>query len=102
MIATERYNFIEKVRNECIERKVGKENISDKLDKIFLNKWLAFPIFAIIMFLVYYLSVGVVGETTVDFINHAIEGLADGTEYSILRMNVSGTLFANTSGLILI
>lgn len=68
VIATERYSFIEKVKKECSKKIEAKKSITDKLDKIFLNKWLAFPIFVIIMFLVYYLSVGVVGSSTVDFV----------------------------------
>ena len=68
VIATERYSFIEKVKKECSKKIEVKTSITDKLDKIFLNKWLAFPIFVVIMFLVYYLSVGVVGSSTVDFV----------------------------------
>ena len=68
VIATERYSFIEKVKKECSKKVEVKTSITDKLDKIFLNKWLAFPIFVVIMFLVYYLSVGVVGSSTVDFV----------------------------------
>lgn len=72
-IATERYNFIETVVNQCVSRKKVNKNISEKLDKIFLNKWFAFPIFIIIMFLIYYLSVGVVGSATVDWIGEKIQ-----------------------------
>ena len=70
VIATERYEFIEKVKKDSVVKAEIKESVSDKLDKIFLNKWIAFPIFAIIMFLVYYLSVGVVGSATVDMIGN--------------------------------
>ena len=44
-IATERYEFIEQVKKETIIKHNVKENISDKLDKILLNKWYAFPIY---------------------------------------------------------
>lgn len=67
-IATERYKFIEDVKANCFKKTKQTETISDKLDKVFLNKWLAFPIFVVIMFLVYYLSVGVVGSFTVDWV----------------------------------
>lgn len=76
-IATERYKYIEKAKKASITTHIMPEIISDKLDKIFLNKWLAFPIFAIIMFLVYYLSVGVVGTFTVDWIGDAIGTLGE-------------------------
>ncbi len=73
IIATERYAYIEKVKKICIKKKEMPETVSDKLDKILLNKWIAFPIFVIIMFLVYYLSVGVIGSFTVDWISEKID-----------------------------
>lgn len=76
-IATERYKFIENIKSKTFNKVKYIETISDKLDKIFLNKWLAFPIFVIIMFLVYYLSVGVVGSFTVDFVGETIESFGD-------------------------
>ena len=68
IIASERYSFIEKTKKECVKEKEVVETISDKLDKVFLNKWIAFPIFVVVMFLVYFLSVGVVGSSTVDWV----------------------------------
>lgn len=77
IIATERYCFIEKTKKECVKEKEKSENISDKLDKIFLNKWAAFPIFIIIMFLIYYLSVGVVGSFTVDWVAGIVDNFSE-------------------------
>ena len=76
-IATERYAFIEKVKKDIVVKKKMGETTTDKLDKIFLNKWISFPIFAIIMFLVYYLSVGVVGSATVDFVGGFFESFGE-------------------------
>ena len=83
IVATERYEFIEQAKKETVSylnsekkyltEKTSEETISDKLDKIFLNKWLAFPIFIVIMFLVYYLSVGVIGNFTVDWISNFVD-----------------------------
>lgn len=73
IIATERYSFIEKIKKDVVKKNKVSETISDKLDKIFLNKWVAFPIFVVIMFLIYYLSVGVVGSFTVEWISGIIE-----------------------------
>ena len=88
IVATERYEFIEQAKKETVSylnsnfniteekylvEKTSKETISDKLDKIFLNKWLAFPIFIAIMFLIYYLSVGVIGRFTVDWISDFVD-----------------------------
>lgn len=91
IIATERYNFIENIKKNVIIKNISKsqENMSDKLDKIFLNKWLAFPIFVGIMFCVYYLSVGVVGRFTVDFISQAIQNLSQNVRGVLENLNVS-------------
>lgn len=79
-IATQRYNFIEKVKKECVVKRIMPIGMTEKLDKIFLNKWLAFPIFVVIMFLVYYLSVGVVGSYTVDAVGAAFDYLGEVTQ----------------------
>lgn len=91
IIATERYNFIENIKKNVIIKNVSKsqENMSDKLDKVFLNKWLAFPIFVGIMFCVYYLSAGVVGRFTVDFISQAIQNLSQNVRGVLENLNVS-------------
>ena len=79
-IATERYDFVSNTRNKVYKNnniKNKKANKTDKLDKIFLNKWLALPIFIAIMFLIYFLSVGVVGTFTVDLIGEWFESLGE-------------------------
>ena len=76
-IAIQRYRFIEQAKRQAVAKIPQKEDISNKLDKIFLNKWLAFPIFIVIMFLVYYLSVGVVGSFTVDWVAGIVETFGD-------------------------
>ena len=77
IIATERYSFIENTKKECVKEKANIITISDKLDKIFLNKWIAFPIFIIVMFLIYYLSVGVIGSATVDWVGENVDKLGE-------------------------
>lgn len=79
-IASQRYRFIEKVEDySCIKYKKSI-NISNKLDKIFLNKWLAIPIFILIMFLVYFLSVGLIGNLTIGIIEKFIENFGKNME----------------------
>lgn len=73
IIANARYEYIVKIKNKSTTITPIKETMSDKLDKIFLNKFLAFPIFVVIMFLVYYLSVGVIGSFTVDWISDLVK-----------------------------
>ncbi len=92
-IATERYTFIENITMECYERK-NYDNITDKLDKIFLNKWLAIPIFIIIMFLIYFFSVGVVGTYTTEILSHLIDNLTKYTEELLFSLNVSNWLIS--------
>ena len=72
IIASERYDYIYRIKNKCIDISNMTESITDRLDKVFLNKWLAVPIFIVIMFLVYYLSVGVVGSFTKNLIDNGI------------------------------
>lgn len=84
LIASLRYDFIDKVKKECFtdeemkirENQANKKATSwtDKLDKIFLNKWAAIPIFIVIMALVYILSVGLVGGLTVSFVDALFNG----------------------------
>lgn len=72
---TKRYEKISKICLECIALSKRKKNVTQKLDKIFLNKFLAIPIFVLIMFLVYFLSVGVVGSFATDYITDLIESI---------------------------
>ena len=89
VIATERYSFIENAKKECVREKENLVTFSDKLDKIFLNKWIAFPIFVVIMFLVYYLSVGVVGSGTVDWVADNMDKLGEWTQTTLGNMGTS-------------
>ena len=88
-IATERYEFIENAKTKSFKKIKIEESMSDKLDKIFLNKWLAFPLFVIIMFLVYYLSVGVVGSFTVDWISGIVETFGEAVEEFLKNVGAS-------------
>jgi len=75
LIASRRYDFIEKVKKECVNQLFVKESITDKLDKIFLNKYLALPIFILIMGAIYFLSIGLVGTYTSPLIKTAFNNL---------------------------
>ncbi len=89
IIAEERYNFIESVKKDVVKKKPEIQTVSDKLDKIFLNKWLAFPIFIVIMFLVYFLSVGVVGSATVDWVGETFDNLSSVVEEGLTNLGTS-------------
>ncbi|TNF07900.1 MAG: ferrous iron transport protein B [Bacillota bacterium] len=69
VIADERYRYIELVRDRAITARKDHMTMTDYLDNIFLNRYLAIPIFMIIMFSVYYLAAGPLGGATVDFVD---------------------------------
>ena len=94
VIANERYNYIEKIISKCSTKKPQKERISEKLDKVFLNKWLAIPIFAAIMALVYFLSVGLVGGATVDLVATAFENLGEATSNALTNAGANEILIS--------
>lgn len=94
VIATERYSFIESVKEQSVIRKDLGESWSDKLDRIFLNKWISFPIFVLIMFLVYYLSVGVVGSSTVDMVGNFIDYLGSWVTDFLVNAHASKMLIS--------
>src|SRR5574344_656915 len=79
IIADQRYDFVTKIKAECCTEKEMPESLTDKLDKIFLNRWAALPIFILVMGVVYFLSVGIVGSLTSDFIDALFNG-ADSIE----------------------
>ena len=89
IIANARYDYIVGIKNRVRTIKFIKETISDKLDKIFLNKIFAFPIFIIIMFLVYYLSVGVVGSFTVDWVTGVVDDFGEMFKDILINLGAS-------------
>ena len=75
IITNERYNYIVSIIQLCYKRKhKNKMTVSDKIDRIVTNRILALPIFAAIMFLVYFLAIGSVGNWTVGFMNDTLFG----------------------------
>ena len=75
IITNERYEYIARVLNGCYKKKpLNRLSASDKIDRIVTNRFLALPIFAIIMFLVYYISIGSIGNWTVGFMNDTLFG----------------------------
>ena len=63
-IAQKRYEFIADVKKRCVSGSEKAKTISDKIDNVILNKWIALPIFIFTMIIMYSLSVGVVGKLT--------------------------------------
>ena len=75
IITNERYDYVAAVLKDNYKKKnKGKMTTSDKIDRILTNRILALPIFALIMFGVYAISIGTVGSWTVDFMNETLFG----------------------------
>ena len=75
IIISERYGYIAKVMKECLQRsKKAAMSTSDKIDRIVTNRFLALPIFAVVMTLVYYVSITTVGGLLTDWTNDVLFG----------------------------
>lgn len=75
IITNERYLYISSIIKDCcIRNNQGGLTLSDKIDKVVTNRWLALPIFAVVMFLVYAVSVTTVGAFLTDWTNDTLFG----------------------------
>ena len=75
IITNERYIYIASIIKACYKKRdAGKLTTSDKIDKIVTNRWLGLPIFAAIMFLVYYIAMVAVGAPATDWANDGVFG----------------------------
>ncbi len=75
IITNERYVYIAQVIKACYKKKnAGKLSVSDKIDRVVTNRWLGLPIFALVMFLVYYISMVTVGSAATDWANDGLFG----------------------------
>lgn len=74
IITNERYIYIAGIIKECLKKKHTGLTISDKIDKVVTNRILALPIFAVIMFVVYFVSVTTVGTWVTDWTNDGLFG----------------------------
>ena len=87
IITNERYVYISSIIGECVTKsKKGAVSTSDKIDRIVTNRFLALPIFAVVMFLVYYVSVTTVGTWATDWANDGVFG--DG--WSLFGLEIPG------------
>lgn len=87
IITNERYVYISSIIHECFTRsKREKLTVSDKIDRIVTNRFLALPIFAAVMYIVYYVSVTTVGTWATDWANDGVFGEG----FSFFGLNVPG------------
>ena len=76
IITAERYKYVESIIKNCVRKKIkaGNLTISDKIDRVITNRWAALPIFAAVMFIVYYISMVTVGAAATDWANDGLFG----------------------------
>lgn len=78
IITNERYEYISSIIKECHTKKGGKGNeklsVSDRIDRIVTNRWAALPVFAVVMTIIYYISVTSVGTIATDWANDGVFG----------------------------
>ena len=75
LITNDRYTYISGIlKGSYSKKKTGELTTSDKIDRIVTNRWLALPIFALVMFIVYYFSVTTVGTIVTDWTNDVFVG----------------------------
>ena len=75
IITNERYIYISSILKGCYKKKnAGKLSASDRIDRVVTNRWLALPIFAVVMFIVYFVSVTTVGTWATDWANDGVFG----------------------------
>ena len=76
IITNERYEYISSIIDECVTKgtKKGELSVSDKIDRVVTNRFLALPIFAVVMFIVYYVSVTTIGSILTEWTNDTLFG----------------------------
>jgi ferrous iron transport protein B len=91
IIASERYSLIGAIVSAAVKRddRKGKGTRSDRIDKIVTSRWLGLPIFAAVMFAIYYISIGTVGTMATDWVNDTLFG-------EIISPGVEDWMTANT------
>lgn len=89
VIANEKYEFISSVKNKCLTGIEKQSSISDKLDKIFLNRWLAIPIFACIMTFVYWFSISFVGRVFSEYLGGLISKFSNFAKDTLTKLGAS-------------
>lgn len=95
IITNERYIYIGSIIGDCYKKKnKGQLSISDKIDRVVTNRFLALPIFAAVMFIVYYVSVTTVGGWVTDWTNDTLFGdwITNGATSLLEKLNCADWL----------
>lgn len=97
IVTNARYEYIDKIRDKVLERKDHSAlTTSDKIDRIVTNRWLALPIFALIMFGVYYIAMSSVGAMGTDWVNDVLFGeiVPNAADSLLTSLNVAPWLYS--------
>lgn len=92
LVSTARYAYISSILSQVYKKKNADAlTFTDRVDKIVTNRWLAFPIFAAVMFIVYYLAIHTIGTQWTDYVNDVVvaEWAQGGAEEFLLGAGVS-------------
>lgn len=95
IITASRYEWISKIINDCYNKKNKQRlSISDKIDRVVTNRWLALPIFALVMFCVYYISISTIGDVVTGWTNDVLvsEIIAEPLRAWMIGLNCAGWL----------
>ncbi len=95
IITNERYVYISSIIGKCVTKgQKGGMTVSDKIDRIVTNRWLALPIFAVVMFIVYYVSITTVGGFLTDWTNDVLFGdiIPPAIEKALIAVNCADWL----------
>lgn len=97
IVTNARYEFIGKIRDKVLERKDHTAlTASDKIDRFVTNRWLALPIFALVMFGVYYIAMSSVGAMGTDWVNDVLFGeiVPNAVDSILTSLNVAPWLYS--------
>lgn len=91
ILTQERYQYIETICQSCAHKsKSAASSASDKIDRIVTNRWLSIPIFLLIMYGIYYVSIQTIGSMTIDWVDYLFnELIASNLSLFLLSMNAS-------------
>ncbi|MBQ9267331.1 MAG: ferrous iron transport protein B [Clostridia bacterium] len=92
LIATQRYDFLDRILKDVVQYQKRRRTLTDYLDKLFLNQYIGMLFFAVIMFLVYYLSVGVVGDHSTSIVAASVNIFKGMLQNIFVKMQVSEML----------
>lgn len=97
IVTNARYEYIGKIRDNVLERKDHTAlTTSDKIDRIVTNRWLALPIFALVMFGVYYIAMSSIGAMGTDWVNDVLFGeiIPNAADSLLTSLNVAPWLYS--------